>query len=62
MTFLTSKLLPHFLERKKRSAIINLSSQSIIIPFKDLAVYTATKAYNDKFSRCLAEDYESIDE
>jgi short-subunit dehydrogenase len=59
MTHLTSRILPHFLERKSRSAIINLSSQSIDCPFKDLTVYTATKAYNDLFSRCLAEDYVS---
>lgn len=48
------------LERKNKSAIINLSSQSIQCPYKDLTVYTATKAYNDLFSRCLNEDYPCI--
>jgi NADP-dependent 3-hydroxy acid dehydrogenase YdfG len=59
MTHLTARILPHLLERKSRSAIINLSSQGINCPFKDLTVYTATKAYNDLFSRCLSEDYAS---
>jgi len=49
------------LERKAfKSGIINLSSHSITCPFKNLSVYTATKAYNDLFSRCLSEDYRSI--
>ncbi len=60
MTHLTSKVLPQMLERKNKSAIINLSSQSIQCPYKDLTVYTATKAYNDLFSRCLNEDYPCI--
>jgi 17beta-estradiol 17-dehydrogenase / very-long-chain 3-oxoacyl-CoA reductase len=57
MTNLTSKIIPHMLERKQKSAIVNLSSFTIQCPFNGLAVYTATKAYNDLFSRCLSEDY-----
>ncbi len=60
MTHLTSKIMPHMLERKQKSAIVNLSSFSIRCPFSNLAIYTATKAYNDLFSRCLSEDYIGI--
>ena len=55
-TFL-SKVIPLFLERKKKCAIINLSSQSIFYKLKTLSVYTATKAFNSIFSECLAQDY-----
>lgn len=58
MTFLTHKMLPLFKERKKKCAIINLSSQSVSFTLKGLSVYTATKAYNDHFSRCLSQDFE----
>lgn len=57
MTFLTQKMVPLFLERKKKCAIINLSSQSITFSLRTLSVYTGTKAYNDNFSRCLSQDY-----
>ena len=57
MTYLTHKMIPIFKERRKKSAIINLSSQSVAFTLKGLSVYTATKAYNDHFSRCLSQDY-----
>lgn len=57
MTYLTNRVLPMMLERKHRSGIINLSSSSTMCPFKTIAVYTGTKAFNDLFSRCLSEDY-----
>ena len=58
MTYLTHRIIPMFLERKdKKCGIINLSSQSTSFSLRNLSVYTATKAYNDHFSRCLTEDY-----
>lgn len=61
MTYLCHKIVPMLLERKqKKCAIINLSSQSVAFALKSLSVYTATKAYNDLFSRCLSEDYNNV--
>lgn len=57
---MTQKILPMFLERKKRCAIINLSSQSIAFSVRNLSVYTGTKAFNDSFSKCLSQDYKGI--
>ena len=60
MTFMTQKILPLFLERKQRCAIINISSKSIDLTLKNLSVYSGTKAYNALFSLCLAQDYLGI--
>lgn len=57
MTYMTQLLLPSMLERKSKSAIVNLSSLSVTIPMKYLSVYTATKGYNDLFSRILSQEY-----
>ena len=57
MTFLSHRFIPSFLERKHQSAIVNLSSQSIVYNLRTLSVYTGTKAYNNSFSKCLSEDY-----
>ena len=57
MAFMTQKLIPLFLERKQRCALINLSSQSVALTLKTLSVYTGTKAFNALFSQCLTQDY-----
>jgi 17beta-estradiol 17-dehydrogenase / very-long-chain 3-oxoacyl-CoA reductase len=57
MTYLNQKYIPIFLERQKRCAIINLSSLSVFFTLKGLSVYAGTKAFNNHFSRCLAQDY-----
>jgi 17beta-estradiol 17-dehydrogenase / very-long-chain 3-oxoacyl-CoA reductase len=43
-------------KRSFRSGIINLSSNSVLVPFPTLSVYSGTKAFDDVFSRCLTED------
>ncbi|KAA8529683.1 hypothetical protein F0562_034217 [Nyssa sinensis] len=57
-TKVTQAVLPGMLERKK-GAIINIGSgAAIVIPSDPLyAVYAATKAYIDQFSRCLYVEY-----
>lgn len=55
---MTQKFVPMFLERKKKCAIVNLSSQSIAFSVRNLSVYTGTKAFNDSFSKCLSQDYQ----
>ena len=45
-------------EFKRRGAIINISSDSGLTPEPFLAVYSATKAYLDFFSRALQSEYE----
>ncbi|KAL5552708.1 hypothetical protein UlMin_040109 [Ulmus minor] len=54
----TQAVLPGMLQRK-RGAIVNIGSgAAIVIPSDPLyAVYAATKAYIDQFSRCLYVEY-----
>ncbi|GKV14659.1 hypothetical protein SLEP1_g25499 [Rubroshorea leprosula] len=54
----TQAVLPGMLKRKK-GAIVNIGSgAAIVIPSDPLyAVYAATKAYIDQFSRCLYVEY-----
>lgn len=57
-TKVTQAVLPVMLQRKK-GAIVNIGSgAAIVIPSDPLyAVYAATKAYIDQFSRCLYVEY-----
>ncbi|XP_030960792.1 very-long-chain 3-oxoacyl-CoA reductase 1-like [Quercus robur] len=57
-TKVTQAVLPGMLKRK-RGAIVNIGSgAAIVIPSDPLyAVYAATKAYIDQFSRCLYVEY-----
>ncbi|KAK3006952.1 hypothetical protein RJ639_015992 [Escallonia herrerae] len=57
-TKVTQAVLPAMLKRK-RGAIVNIGSgAAIVIPSDPLyAVYAATKAYIDQFSRCLYVEY-----
>ncbi|XP_065875043.1 very-long-chain 3-oxoacyl-CoA reductase 1-like [Euphorbia lathyris] len=57
-TKVTQAVLPGMLSRK-RGAIVNIGSgAAIVIPSDPLyAVYAATKAYIDQFSRCLYVEY-----
>lgn len=57
-TKVTQAVLPGMLKRKK-GAIVNIGSgAAIVIPSDPLyAVYAATKAYIDQFSRCLYVEY-----
>ncbi|XP_057481587.1 very-long-chain 3-oxoacyl-CoA reductase 1-like [Actinidia eriantha] len=57
-TKVTQAVLPGMIKRKK-GAIVNIGSgAAIVIPSDPLyAVYAATKAYIDQFSRCLYVEY-----
>ncbi|XP_028796468.1 very-long-chain 3-oxoacyl-CoA reductase 1 [Neltuma alba] len=59
-TKVTHTVLPGMLKRKK-GAIVNIGSgAAIVIPSDPLyAVYAATKAYIDQFSRCLYVEYKN---
>ncbi|XP_054806499.1 very-long-chain 3-oxoacyl-CoA reductase 1-like [Prosopis cineraria] len=59
-TKVTHTVLPGMLQRKK-GAIVNIGSgAAIVIPSDPLyAVYAATKAYIDQFSRCLYVEYKN---
>ncbi|CAH1414902.1 unnamed protein product [Lactuca virosa] len=59
-TKVTQAVLPAMLKRK-RGAIVNIGSgAAIVIPSDPLyAVYAATKAYIDQFSRCLYVEYKN---
>jgi 17beta-estradiol 17-dehydrogenase / very-long-chain 3-oxoacyl-CoA reductase len=61
MTFLSHALIPSFLQRfeqtQRRSLILNISSIFAIKSPPGVAVYSATKAYNDFLSRALSYEY-----
>ena len=62
--FLTQGLIPQFIERTKthKTAIINISSNmgsEVFLPY--FSLYSATKAFNDHFSKALAIEYPKID-
>jgi 17beta-estradiol 17-dehydrogenase / very-long-chain 3-oxoacyl-CoA reductase len=61
MTFLSHALLPTFLQRfastQQKSFILNISSAVAVKATPDMAVYAATKAYNDFLSRALSYEY-----
>ena len=56
-TYMTKFILPRMLERKSRSAIIDVSSIGHYNPGAKLAVYCATKSYNFMFSANIAKSY-----
>lgn len=58
VTFVTHALLPGML-RRKRGAIVNMSSYSGLYPVGLLSVYSGTKSYVDQFSRSLQQEYGS---
>ena len=56
-TYMTHALLPKLLERKGRSAIINVSSIATEICSGRSTLYTSTKSYNLHLSGCLHNAY-----
>lgn len=52
LTLLTRKLLPPMI-RRKRGAILNVSSSAAFLPIAEFSVYAATKAYVNSFSEGL---------
>ena len=56
MVFLTRWALNRMQKRPKRSAIINISSLSGLIPYAGFAIYCASKRFNDAFSIALAHE------
>jgi short-subunit dehydrogenase len=61
-TFLTHFMLPRFLKRATKSAIIDMSSISYKEPVGIVSVYSATKSYDYNLSKAVQETYpEKID-
>ncbi|XP_061180286.1 very-long-chain 3-oxoacyl-CoA reductase-like [Saccostrea echinata] len=58
VTMMTSIVMPAMVERKK-GAVINISSAGGLYPVPLLTVYSACKAYEIFFSRCIQSEYES---
>jgi len=56
-THLTRALIP-VLKKRKNSAIVNVSSMSCVLPGALLAVYAATKSYNNIFSKSMSAELE----
>lgn len=52
VTFLTRRLLPQMIERK-RGAILNVSSSAGFLPIPGMAVYAASKAFVNSFTEAL---------
>lgn len=57
-TQLTHNLIPHL---KYPALILNVSSYAGLLPPPYLAVYAATKAYNNAFSIALAREFDTIE-
>ena len=58
MTMMSHFMIPRMLKRKERSAIVNISSFSAEHPIPYVSTYSATKVYNDFFSRAIQMEYE----
>jgi 17beta-estradiol 17-dehydrogenase / very-long-chain 3-oxoacyl-CoA reductase len=58
---LTSYFLRRCEETGKRGGIVNISSYSWVIAMPYVAVYAATKAFNDVFSRCTSKEANNMD-
>ena len=62
MTILSGMVIQRMLQREQRSAIINISSVAGQNPCPFISTYSATKAYNDFFSKSIGMEYdEKID-
>jgi 17beta-estradiol 17-dehydrogenase / very-long-chain 3-oxoacyl-CoA reductase len=61
ITCLTRLFLPKMIQRNKtlnkRSAIINLSSSSVLTPLECSSNYCSTKIYDDMFTQTVAIEY-----
>ena len=57
MVFMSNYAIPWMLKRKYRSAIINVSSLAGEHAIPYISTYSATKAFNDFFSRSLEMQY-----
>lgn len=57
MPMMCSIVLPQMVQRK-RGIIVNISSLSAVIPASNLTIYSASKAFADKFSEDLSAEYE----
>lgn len=57
MPMMCSIILPQMVQRKN-GLIINIASLSAIVPAGNLSVYSASKAFADKFSEDLMAEYE----
>lgn len=58
VTFLTRRLLPPMIARK-RGAILNVSSSAGFLPIPGMAVYAATKAYVNSFTEALRAELQN---
>ena len=53
MAMMSHHMIGRMLKRKQRSAIVNISSFSAEHPIPYVSNYSATKVYNDFFSRAI---------
>lgn len=64
LVFLTYKLLPQMIARKRvlgrRSLVINVSSISGVLPTPYFAIYSSTKAFMESFTVTLREEYKGL--
>jgi len=56
-TMFTKVLIPFLKNREHRSAIINMASAAALAPKPGMAIYAATKAFNDFLSRALSVEF-----
>ena len=61
MAVLSSYLIGRMKKREKGGAIFNLSSYSCVYPLPYMAVYAATKGFNDIFSQACSREKNNVD-
>lgn len=59
-TFMTRTLVKRMATRR-RAAVLNLSSMIGLYPGHHYNIYSASKAFTDMLSRCLAREYRNVD-
>ena len=59
-TFLARDLLP-LMAKRKRSAVVTVSSTAGLFPLSHFGVYSGTKSFGDMMSRCLEREYNNVD-
>ena len=57
MVFMSNYIIPYMLKREKKNAIINVSSIAGEHAIPYISTYSATKAFNDFFSRSIGMEY-----
>lgn len=57
MSMITAKILPYMIKSGKGGLVVNVSSLASCVVMPKNAIYSASKKFNDTFTKCLSEEY-----